>query len=686
MPTISPLPSILVEDVDITNADDGKATNGGASEKDSWLRTFWIYLCLVLVHWDLISDIPLDMYFRALFAKTPPRESTLTSSLQVGQKGIRCTVGQLALHPRLPLLAVCLTDSTEIILYNTGTSRQVRKFRVKLPKIVKSNGDMTNCVITCLKLSMWNKLAIGLSDGSVRVLEQNLAKILTSDQDEDKRVGVRCIKLLPDNTPDVGARFVGSITNLVFSVATGIMAGADCWLAIATQNSGVWIWNENSSQVIRVMNTVGINEGCLQWISLSSDKPKKRPIVSTPVAPEPKRLSESEIRKLGGIFGNADDISNLDEYFATPPRKKTPSRGIHFSNSTSFASSPYNRSDTLGSRPSVTTPPSAPVTDNGTLLIIGTKDGKIRFQKLFHSCRMMRLLSLVEFSPAAFAQPDRERTFTSMSGPASGEITHLIIHSPELTEIDVRVPILVACTGEKSGILHEFSVAVPRERFHEPFLSRLSGLAMAVQRSLINIVLSLTNIRHRLLFRQPPDSKLGRITYRTAHGILLSCGSRDSQKGFLTAAATLPGNSLVLMTLQADDSSNSHHLERQTKKTSECVIFSHDSLAATFTAVATINPLFPAPPPLAPSQPVRPKGFFSGQLYDAGILVNPAPEANEPPKAGEMMMCVHDFTCGQVAWGKNRFGQDIGAFAYQPASMLDPGVGIGKFEVMLSRH
>ncbi len=302
IPTVSPLPTIKgPPGVDL----DRKAETRTAAQR-SWLQKFWFYVGLIIAHWDLISYVPLDMYFRVLFTKTQQKPKARTDST-ASQNDLQGTIGQLTMHPNLPLLAVCISGSSEIIFYNSGTCKKLQKFQIKLPKIIGDNGSAVKCSITCLKLSTWSKLAIGLSDGTVGVVEQNLRAMLAAeDIDEDKRLRLQEVKLPPCGNSDVNFKYIGPITNLVFPSTADVSARGDSWLAITTENSGAWIWNEKTRQSIRVINTVGINQGCLHWISLSV---KQSPVISA--LERNRRLNDSTHWKFRTIFGGSDNLSGL---------------------------------------------------------------------------------------------------------------------------------------------------------------------------------------------------------------------------------------------------------------------------------------------------------------------------------------------------------------------------------------
>lgn len=667
IPTVSPLPTILIKgppDVDLDRKVESR--NSRILAQRSWLQKFWFYVGLIIAHWDLISYVPLDLYFRVLFTKTQQKPEARTDST-ASQNSLQGTIGYLTLHPNLPLLAVCISGSSQIIFYNSGTCKKLQKFQIKLPEIIGDNGSAMTCSITCLKLSTWSKLAIGLSDGTVRVVEQNLRSMLVAeDIDWDKRLHLQEVKLLPCSNSDVNFKFIGPITNLVFPSTADVSAGGDSWLAITTENSGVWIWNEKTRQSIRVINTVGINQGCLHWISLSV---KQTPVISA--LERNRRLNDSTHRKLGTIFGSGDNLSGLDEYYSNSPGDSTLSNLAR-----SPTPLPKAHVDGLRSSSGVVTS-EAPVYDAGSIFVFGTKDGNVQVNKMFHSCRMMHFITSVNFYPAAIAQTIS--TFQSISGPASGEITHLVTQSHQITESSITLPIFVASKGDNSSTLNQFSVTLPRKKIVKSDLGQARDITKATLHNFVNLVLSLNNACYRWLPRsRPTDPAQVSITNHIEHFIQPTPSSATEtapEKVRLISACSQPGTDLILTTLHINHSS-------------QCVIFAHNHSSATLRPTR-VNPLFPIPTSL--SEPLVPssfplKGHYIKQLANAGFYTPVSLSSSLSPTQQEArvgMTCVHDIACEGISWGKGERGNSIGAFIYTPASSVDKGIAIGIFEVYI---
>lgn len=611
--------------------------------------------------------MPLDMYFRVLFTKTQPKpkaESARTDST-ASKNRLQGTIGQLALHPNLPLLVAYISGSSEIISYNTGTCKKLQKFQIRLPKIIGDNGSAVRCSITCLKFSAWSKLAIGLSDGTVRVVEQNLRAMLAAeDVDENKRLRLQEVKPLPCGSSDVSFKFIGPITNLVFPSTADITAGGDSWLAITTENSGVWIWDEKTRQPVRVINTAGINQGCMHWISLSVNQ---SPVISA--LERNRRLNDSSHRKLGTIFGSSDNLSGLDEYYSSSPGNSKLSNLAR-----SPTPLPRPRADSLRYSSGVVTL-QAPVYDAGSLLVFGTKDGQVQVNKIFHSYRMMHFITSVNFYPAAITQTIS--TFQPIPGPASGEITHLVTQSHQITQSSIALPIFVASKGNNSSTLNQFSVTLLRKQIVKSGPRQFHDITEATLHNLVNLVLSLNKACYRWLpLSRPTDPTQGSITNHIEHFIQpppSSATKTAPERICLISACTQPGTDLILTTLHIN------HL-------SQCVIFAHNHSSAKLCPMR-VNPLFPIPislsKPLIPSLSLL-KGHYIKQLATVGLYTPASSSLSSRTQEVRVGMTrVHDITCEEISWGKSEHGGNVGAFIYIPASSIDEGIAIGMFEVSI---
>lgn len=373
-------------------------------------------------------------------------------------------------------------------------------------------------------------------------------------------------------------------------------------------------------------------------------------------------LNDFTHRKLGSIFGSSDNLAGLDEYYSSPPGNST---------SSSLAKSPTPlpkpRTSSFSSTSETETLQEL-LYDAGSLLIFGSKDGNLQVNKIFHSSRVLQFITSVNVCPAAIAEPTG--TFQSMSGLASGEITHLVMQSHHITEHSITLPIFAAFKGDNSSILHQFSVAVLRKKAVKSNLWKARNITEASLRSFVNLALSLRKAHYRWL--PSTDSTEGSITNHTQHMAKLPpslASPAVSGKAFLISACAQPGTDLIFTTLHLNLSS-------------QCVILQP---SATLNPTR-VNPLFPVPTnlaePLIPS-PSGLRGHDADNPADAGLFTPASPSSpnRRLHEARVGMTCVHDFPCGGIAWGRSVRGGSMGAFLYTPASSVDNGVGVGMFEV-----
>ena len=207
------------------------------------------------------------------------------------QNGGPESLGQIALHPTLPLLAVASPSSAEILFYSTEISKYLWHHRFASANApgrsrASEGSEFTNSVnlpyVTCLQFSKGNHVVAGLSNGTVHIMEQNLPTMVKSAPKliDDYAPTTHSIKLLPINDPSLYVKCVGRVTNLAFSPNSEEQEEG-AWLVIATKRTGIWIWNKRSRQIFRAVTTRGIGEGCLHWISLEGAPFSGLPSLST---------------------------------------------------------------------------------------------------------------------------------------------------------------------------------------------------------------------------------------------------------------------------------------------------------------------------------------------------------------------------------------------------------------------
>lgn len=685
----------------------------------NFTQRYWSRLRALYRQWELVPAAPLDLLAQRLHAITtsvpePPKATPIDSapSLAWDLNQPPPNIGQIALHPRLPLLAVCCSKDCEIQLYNVQTSMLLFGIQCRLregPEDTENTEDTEDIEdiddtgtikrrVTCLSFSNENHLAVGLGDGSVLVIELDLRLNTESRRDDQnekhRRFRIETVRLLPDCDLQDNMDLLGPVTNVVFSSGCGLENGV--WLAIATQRSGVWIWNHKMKEVVRAICTPGLNQGCLQWLQLSAEPRKFPQPHQTPQAPQPtqlaqsppspprgKNLSESTVQKWAGMLGDAEDISKLDEYFS-------PSVGFSTSRDYPQISTPAPRHvSSMSSNSSIFREtgrsPDIKYYSGQSLLVVGTKSGKVCVQKLWHSFTTMRLETSVEFYPHKYTQIADQ--ISSGGGSTNIEIAHLAVRPHYAGTGEVTLPILLAL-GRDSSILHEFAVCLP---FVQPAgISRLRQVrrfASTAFQNLVKLPFTLTQTDHRWLPLSPSqeaDHDLP-ITYETSHPIYDDL-SKPTAKAFLTSISMplTTNEDLLLATMRPDPSQAFGR-----PKHSHCVLFSHDPQApcSPHTPIYTIKPL--ALTPLnyfrrgVNSRPQFPLGYYSCMLEPLEPRRSrTGPRTNVPYANSPDIFYDHDIVCGQVAWGKSSGGRLMGAYLYHPATMLDDCVGVAMFEVV----
>lgn len=659
MAKIYGLPSILIES---TNEDATALPADPPKPKPHWVRQLWRgswkLLSLVHLYWDLLSHIPLDLYLPTIFTNRAEPEKSISID------------DRLDLHSTLPLLIVSAKNSPEIFFYNTETSECIWTFRIKMPRDTRNGQAVVKASITCLKFSKGNHLAVGLSDGTVRFIEQDFATMIkspptpeTAQQPNSERV-----KLLPLGGSRVNSDFAGNVTNLVFSPSMSGMTGDGVWLAIATEKAGVWIWSQRTSEAIRAVSTAGINEGCLHWVSvLEEQKPKSATRKGQPI---------SKWRRWSGFFERADDTSRMDRYFAPSPGS------ANFPIDLKWSAPPhaYN-SQPIGSSIGVFGGPSLEA-DKDThfgksFLVFGTKTGKLQIQQLWHSCRTMVLETSIELSPTAFVQS--QSRLTHRFGPASGEITHLVMQSPNITTSETKLTVFMTSENDADSSIpvHQFSISLPFKEPLEIWGGWVPALAAGTLRTLVNFFLARTN--YQCLSRRIWPSEADHHLLVQNDGPQASTASAEiRQNRALTSASALTTTPLLLTTTHVKRPHRSKHVPN-----GECILRSYNTSISSLATNLAIRPLLPTPdniPPLSPSPQEAPspgRNYYTTTMAQAGITESTTRNRRRPSRGH---VATHAYDCGRVAWGQQKSGEAIGAFLYKPANLLDSSLAVGLFK------
>ena len=703
METVHQRPSILVQKpleadaakretkILIRCLEEGNKSGRSLLYGPSWARHIWNVLCELYVYWKLLSSVPFDLLcagfatsFVLALEDTPLCSATGHSKSTATQNDDPSSHGQIALHSTLPLLAVTSPKSSDILFYSTETSEYLSNYRfIAVPvverfqksdnsKRIFSANSAYPAYVTCLEFSRGNHVAIGLSNGTAYFVEQNLpAMVAPATKWERFSVSpaINSIKLLPIQDPSLYAKFVGSITNLAFSPSLEEQEESG-WLAIATERSGVWIWNKRSQQIIRVVRTKGIYGGCLRWIGLE-ESPESRPRFSEPELCQEKHLGRSEMDKWSNVFGGEGDITALDDCFYS---HFPTSSSDHGSTQVLRTSQSHGSLHTLGHLQYSSTAQSR---TGDSLLICGTLDGTVRVQKLWHSAIMMNLEEYSEHRISAIAQSSSYAN--SIPGTTAGILTHLLVHPLEFTSNEIKVPVLAVCKGNDYSLIHTLNVSLP----FSP--ADTVGAASPMAEPIDPASIPLRGILNMLL-----PSKFSRRWLNTSHGLRNNAGpvlfptDASMSKATLISASRLGTTNLVLTTIRPSGDTFGR------PKSYQCTRFSYDpvSTSAVLQYVDRIKPLVPASASFPPrqentSQESLEKGYYTNMLARAG-LNSPAPRipSFEQVKVdGSAQVCDHDISCGQVAWGKGRYARDLGAFLYEPGSLLDEGLAVALFEL-----
>ncbi len=626
--------------------------------------------------------MPFDLLYGSFAANpTSTYEETATSgsskSTADRQYGLS-NLGHIALHPTLPLLAVASSMSAEILFFSTETSAYIWNYQFASAERSQASADKGPATdagfpfITCLEFSKGNRIAAGLSNGTVHLIEQNLAKMMEIVPNSGKSCvtpSAHSIKLLPVTDPGLYVKFVGRITNLAFSPFSEEQE-AGAWLAIATERSGIWIWNKTTQQALRVVNTGGIGEGCLRWISLE-EAPAKSPKVREPASRQENHLGRSGIHKWGGVFGDAEDMNAIDNCFASPIQRPLSDDVfvqdplISQPSSSPFLPSHDPHASTAQSR------------KGQSLMICGTLDGRLRVQKLWHSVTMMQLENHTEVHVGDVAHS--QSCVGSILGVANGPIDTLLVHALEYTSNEIKVPILAAFNGNGSSLIRAFKMSLPLSP--DNAIERAAPMTdmvdptSGVWRGIVNKLFS-SKTAHRPLTNS-------HVLQNNSQPIWLTADMSSSKAGLISASSLHPTN-LVLTTLRPSEDTFAR------PKSSQCTLFSIDpySTSAALRYVDQIKPLVPIAGGSIPYEQSRnqtsiQKGYYSNMLARAGLdsPVFKNRSFKDDMADGPAQVCDHVMSCGQVAWGKGRQHRDLGAFLYEPGSLLDGGLAIAMFEL-----
>lgn len=655
-----------------------KTEEGPRPRLSTWAQCLWNFLCLCYAYGTFLGEIPFDVLMRnILVAPGSANKDVYLTVEEQRESEAKCArqVGQLALHPNLPLLAVSTRSSIEVCLYNTVDSQQICKMEVINPKHDLHAQSIKDAVITCLQFSGGNVLAVGLCDGTVRIIKQNLQALVKTWPDSSVSLHqpkIQEVGFLPGHTSDISARFLGPVTNLVFSPTLRRDAGVSAWLAVTTEQSGLWLWSQSTQRTYSTFSTGGVKPGNLHWVRLARELvTESEPLTYRASAPTPAEkitLGQSTIQRFEHVFGSAQDMLTLNECFA-PASMKKPLLGGKLS------SSPISRR-----------PPPADVADTGdldgqTVLVVGMKNGGVWVQKVWHSSMIIDMETSVDVPLRHLA--NSQPIFPSRYHTARVEISHLVVRSVSVGRNAVTVPMLVAFTRDTSSRLHEVVVHLPLKQSVPPipWSQCVCDGAKEILRQFVNFTLFSMAINYEWLpniFAPSTDDRVLAVRCLGARSGGPGPSSPFSWSSLISLSITphrYPAAGALLATLRPT-------LPQPNRKPqpNSCVLLSPSDSKVSRSALdqlARIIPQRPNPFPV-PRKPL-PQGYYSRMM----ALLEPSEDYHHQiPYASNEPLVEHEYTCGQAGWGMSRNGRLLGAFLYQPASLLDFGVGVALFEVV----
>ncbi len=564
-----------------------------------------------------------------------------------------------------------------------------------------------------MQFSDADHLAIGHTDGTVLLLKCRFSQLIPFIQKgfvmnvvspEHPR-----ITLLRVTRRDIYKKLIGAITNLHFSPKIIGVDESSGWLAIGTDQSGVWLWSLRSSQVTRIVSGGGINPGCLSWtspwvsadgvsadgVSLSSSRSSYQDSTllgsstgysDLSVSPLNISLSQSTVQRQGNAFGTADDMASLNDYYVQPA-SPTMTHSVH-------SESPMLKRSSA-TLPRQETIPTAIDLEGRTLIAAGTNDGKMRLLRIFHSSSMLRVEATFEVSAADVAE---QAGYTSV--PA-GAITNLVL-IPSTLDVGIcgtdSFTILTTASAHQSSQIHTFNITVPaRSNEYAASIADTTELFTKARSAMSNHFNSLANS----LFpsRVPKPIHLEHGTGHWASTPLSSV--RTSYLGFQqmhsNLATSTQGPPAKVLSIAANPTgthllvtiAHSPHLK------GKCLLFATSSFTTNISEISEIRPIQPSTlPSKCPSQTLN-KSPYMAMLSPSELARLRREQRRAPPsrvtkaEGGALIRsfeakdeCLNEEVerrYGIVGFGTDGHGDVIGAYVYLPASLLDEGSAIGLF-------
>ncbi|KAI4165858.1 MAG: hypothetical protein LQ342_000289 [Letrouitia transgressa] len=649
----------------------------------SWLSCLWSFFLTLSFYLNLCFAVPLDLLSLYL----------AEDDLQHGQdKGIgeqdnRLKNAVLAAHPRLPLVAVAPKTVGRIQLYGVEGARLLWNGRLSFgsmftPLTLTATSEQVATAtieVTCLEFSSRSQLAVGLSSGHLLLLRIDLSELFDSCPGIKKSsclLIVRWAKLIDIEDWNLHKNITGSVSNIRFS-PTEQDPIRNPWLAVTTTKAGVWIWNCRSDHIVRLVDCQGIAHGCLHWIDVEPQPQFSEQQVQV-TTPAKNNLNASTLHRWQDVFGDPQDISMLDKYFAAT--------------STSFQASSIciekPNVDQLIDSPNSTSPQWSRPEDNDkfSLMVIGTQDGKIICQVLWHSSRTMKTTAYYELSANALALPSKSQgagpsfteallsasetrrpsstsnRLTLISTKTDCGVSHLFANLVAAISKNVTVDIVAFLRGSPSPTSHIYTVVLPLTKSSTTVTDCSSRGAIFLANCLLHAIgysLAENPLLHRCVIQ---------YSSRQLH----------EENSKLISIARSPRICNILWTVQQHEDRLRRREGGPTKLTPSYRCFLAPDSKKAETAIALI-PLVadsrtadPVPLPKIAIQ----KGHYTSMLERA----ERRPETVHARVKREE--CRHEIQLGQVAWGKSATGKQLGVFFYGPVSENNDAIGVGMFEVV----
>ncbi|KAI9774050.1 MAG: hypothetical protein M1835_006068 [Candelina submexicana] len=668
------------------------------------------------IYWTLLATAPLDLLFKLIgrrcFGEDLGPEGHLSADSRSKTHLDRKV--HFALHTRLPLLAVSSAKDGSIEFFDVESSN--RLWTTSCEDDILPIGQATAVRIpSCMRFSDGDHLAIGHTDGTVLLLKCRFRKLVASVQGlsstNTQNTQRSTITLLPVTRRNIYRKLIGTVTNLCFSPKVIGVDDSSEWLAIGTDHAGIWLWSLRTSQATRIVSSGGINSGCLSWISpwasgagaaLGSSRSSFQDstllsssgsYLDSPISPLKHTLSQPTVQRLDNVFGTADDMASLNDYYVQPASPM-------MRHSLQLETSALRRSS--GSLAFPNTGPNASDMEGRTLLTAGTKQGKLILLRIFHCSSMLRVEGTYDYFAADIARQAEHGSATA------GAITNLVVMPPSLavgTDSFNSLTILATASADQSSRLHIFDISIPaRHRDYAALLGNTTQIFSKVSRAISYFAKSLGHSTLPKWYPRPIDTGYGtghwastslssvRTEYLGAHQMYFNSENNHSQEpsAKVLSFAVNPTGSRLLVTVAHTD----------VPRIGKCLLFNTNAFITPREKQIPAHPCEVLPmqlstlPHHSSSQTIQ-NGFYMSMLSPSELARLRRERRREPPSrvtktnGGALIRGFEakeenltgglERRYGRVAFGTDGHGDVIGAYVYEPASFLQDGPAIGLF-------